>query len=471
MWEAILRNRRRSRFLIGIMGAVLVTLGFMIGAVADPNVGGPVGAVIALLYWLVLLCIALTGGGQALLLGARARPIGKEDAPQLWNVVEEMTIASGLGKMPQVYVVEEESPNAFAVGPTPDKAVVAVTSGLLKRLSRDELQGVIAHEIGHVKNLDVRFMTIAVVMLASITVISDLFLRSLWFGAGRRRSSKIDPRAQAVILAVTVVLAVLAPLLARLLYMACSRQREYLADASAARFTRYPEGLASALEKIAVAAPSMKGANRAIAPLYIVNPLEGGSAGAMFSTHPPTAERIKILRAMGGGAGWVDYDKAFRGVHGGESCIGKQTLSSEGSVAIREATPDGGTKSEMVERIREVDALLGRLDDLITIPCACGVQIRVPNNVERDTFPCPRCGREHPMPRAGESGAARSAAGSPRPHRLRYERKIAGWEAFKCGCGKAVQLSPAFDAPIVRCRGCGSEIEVVGPKRVPAGAP
>jgi len=470
MWEAILSNRRRSRLLIGVMGAVLVVLGFMIGAVADPQAGGPIGAVIALLYWLLLLVIALAGGGQALLLGARARPIGKGDAPQLWNVVEEMTIASGLAKMPQIYVIEEESPNAFAAGPTPDKAVIAVTSGLLKRLSRDELQGVIAHEIGHVKNLDVRFMTIAVVMLASITIISDLFLRSLWFGPGRRRSAKIDPRAQAAILAVTVVLAFLAPLLARLLYMACSRQREYLADASAARFTRYPEGLASALEKIALVAPSMKGVNRALAPLYIVNPLQGLEGGAMLSTHPPTEERIKILRAMAGGAGWVDYDKAFRRVRGGnESCIGKRTLSAEGSVPIREATSEGHTKREMVERIREVDALLGRLADLILIPCACGVQMRVPHNLERDTFQCPRCGREHPMPRAAAPGAAASAGESPR--KLRYERTSPGWEAFKCGCGKAIQLSPAFHAPTIRCHGCHREIEIAGRKEVPAGAP
>ena len=165
MWEAIAANRRRSRLLIGAMGAVLVVLGFMIGAVADPQVGGPIGAVVALLFWMLLLVIALVGGDQALLLGAQARPIKKEDAPQLWNIVEEMTIASGLGKMPKVYVIENDAPNAFAAGPRPDKAVIAVTSGLLKRLNRDELQGVVAHEIGHIKNLDVRFMTIATVML------------------------------------------------------------------------------------------------------------------------------------------------------------------------------------------------------------------------------------------------------------------------------------------------------------------
>jgi len=459
MWEAIASNRRRSRLLIGIMGALLVLLGFMIGAVADPERGGPVGAVVALLYWLLLLVIALAGGDRALLMGARARPIKKADSPRLWNVVEEMTIASGLGKMPRVYVIEDDSPNAFAAGPRPDKSVLAVTSGLLKRLNRDELQGVVAHEIGHIKNLDVRFLTIAAIMVASITIISDFFLRSLWFGAGRRRSTKIDPRAQLVILAITVVMAILAPFLAQLLYMACSRQREYLADASAARFTRYPEGLASALEKIALGVKSTKSVNRALAPLYIVNPLQARAAASMVSTHPPTEQRIKILRAMAGGAGYVDYENAFRKVHGGDDrCIGKHTLGSEGRVPAREASGEGDSKQEIVERLQEVDGILGRLASLILIPCACGVQIRVPQNLERDSFQCPRCGREHAMPRAHETAEATPSDRSART--LRYERQGEGWEAFKCSCGKAIQLSPAFDAPTVRCHGCRREIEI-----------
>ncbi len=472
MWEAIAANRRRSRLLIGAMGAVLVVLGFMIGAVADPQVGGPIGAVVALLFWMLLLVIALVGGDQALLLGAQARPIKKEDAPQLWNIVEEMTIASGLGKMPKVYVIENDAPNAFAAGPRPDKAVIAVTSGLLKRLNRDELQGVVAHEIGHIKNLDVRFMTIATVMLASITIISDLFMRSLWFGAGSRRSSKVDARAQIAILAFTVLLAILAPFLARLLYMACSREREYLADASAARFTRYPEGLASALEKIALGVKSMKGVNRAIAPLYIVNPLQGlaVSSGSMLMTHPPTEQRIKILRSMAGGAGWVDYEKAFKAVRGGDAhCIGENTLNSEGSVPVREATAEDDSKREMIDRIREVDGLLGRMASLILIPCMCGVQIRVPQNLERDTFKCPRCGRDHPMPKAEAVATAKPAG--PESQQLHYKRQGSGWEGFKCACGKAVQLSPAFHARTIHCRGCRREIEIISDKGVPIPTP
>jgi len=460
MWEAIASNRRRSRYLIALMGALLVILGFMIGMLVDPEIGGAVGAVVALLYWLLLLVIALVGGDQALLLGARARPVKKEDAPRLWNVVEEMTIASGLGTMPKIYVIESDAPNAFAAGPRPDKAVVAVTSGLLKRLSRDELQGVIAHEVGHIKNLDVRFMTIASVMVASITIIADLFLRSLWFGAGRRRSTKIDPRAQLAILAATVLLAILAPFFARLLYLACSRRREFLADASAARFTRYPAGLASALEKIATSGGSTKSVNRALAPLYIVNPLQRLSGRGLFATHPPTQERIKILRSMAGGAGYMEYENAYRKVRGGTAaCIGKRTLKSEGAVAAREATSESDSKLDMIGRIQEVDGLLGRLASLILIPCLCGVKIRVPPNLEKKTVSCPRCGREHPMPEAEVASATPSEKSA---RTLKYQRKGQGWEAFKCPCGKAIQLSPAFSASSLRCRGCKRQIEIVG---------
>ena len=165
MWEAIQSNKRRSWVLISLMGALLVGLGFAVGYTWAPPDGGAVGAVVALVLWFILLLVAFGQGDSILLASAKAREVKKGQAPQLWNVVEEMTIASGLGTMPKVYVIDSEVPNAFAVGRKPEKAAVAVTSGLLRRLNRDELQGVIAHEISHIQNLDVRFMTLASVMV------------------------------------------------------------------------------------------------------------------------------------------------------------------------------------------------------------------------------------------------------------------------------------------------------------------
>ena len=319
MWEAIRANTRRSRFLIGLMGFILVGLGYLVGAVYGGPQAGAWGAGGALGVWLVLLITALGAGERVLMLGARARRVEKEDVPRLWNIVEEMTIASGLGTPPKIYVIDDDVPNAFAAGRKPESSCVAVTSGLLKRLNRDELQGVIAHEIGHVRNHDVRFMTIAGVMLGSVVIISDIFLRSLWYGGGRRSGGgRGGGQGQLILVAAAIAVAILAPVFTRLLYYACSRGREYLADASAARFTRYPAGLASALGKISGGIGSRKNVSRALAPMYIINPLQAVDSWQLFSTHPPTDKRMAILRSMGGNAGWRDYEAAYQEVVGGD---------------------------------------------------------------------------------------------------------------------------------------------------------
>ncbi len=404
MWEVIRSNQRRSWILISLMGVILVVLGFVVGMVIDPEYGGPIGTLAALGLWLILLLIAFWQGDKIVLLTSNAQKIEKKDAPQLWNIVEEMTIASGLSKMPDVYIIDSDSPNAFATGIKPEKAVVAVTSGLLKRLNRDELQGVVAHELGHIKNLDIRFITLAAVMMGTIVIISDTFLRSLWFGVGhtRRRRSK-GGQEQIIILAVAIVFAILAPIIAQLLYFSCSRRREYLADASSALFTRYPEGLASALEKISRRTESMKKVNRAVAPMYIINPLQSRSVAGLFSTHPPTEDRIKILRSMAG-AGLVEYEAAFRQIQGeNKHCIGERTLSSAESIQKREARSEPDKKKESIARLQEVNDLLTRYGGFTFIPCVCGVRIKVPPEFKRDTIGCPRCGRNHPIPADGDS--------------------------------------------------------------------
>ena len=463
MWEAIQGNIRRSRLLIGLMGAILVGLGALIGTVyAGAAEGGLVGALAALGIWLLLMAIAL-GGGEKILLGtSRAREIKKEDAPRLWNVVEEMTIASGLGKMPRVFVIDNDAPNAFATGRNPETGCVAVTSGLLRRLNRDELQGVIAHEIGHIRNYDIRFMTIAAVMVGSVALLSDVFLRSLWFGGGRRRGGgKGGGQAQLILLAVTIVAAILAPICTQLLYFACSRRREYLADASAARFTRYPPGLASALEKIGGSARSTKDVQRVMAPMYIVNPLQAAGPVGLFSTHPPIGKRVQILRSMGGNAGWMDYEAAYKKTVGGGSCLGERTLQSEGSIAARRPAPEPEPKRDAVERGREVADLLDRMVNFLLIGCACGVRIKVPPEFKGQSVTCTRCGRDNPIPRAEQAKEPQAAAGGGRAaESLRYRRKGGGWESFKCACGHTLQISPAFEGTSVRCKRCKRKTEI-----------
>ena len=252
MWEQIRANQIRSTFIVLFMGALLLLLGTSLGAYFFDS--AEAGLILALMLWGIMNLVALFQGDDILLSLGKARKVTKQEFPRLYNVVEEMSIASGLPVIPAVYIVDDPAPNAFATGRKPEKAAVAVTSGLLQKLNRDELQGVIAHELGHVKNRDTLLMAIGGVMLGTIVILSNYTSRILLYGGGprsRRDSSSGGGAAQLVLILVGVGLLVLAPIAARLLYFALSRKREYLADASSALYTRYPEGLASALEKIA----------------------------------------------------------------------------------------------------------------------------------------------------------------------------------------------------------------------------
>jgi heat shock protein HtpX len=215
--------------------------------------------------------------------------------------VENLCIGAGL-PMPKVYVIEDGSPNAFATGRDPDHAVVCVTRGLLQKLDHLELEGVIAHELSHIGNYDIRLMTVVVVLVGVIALLADFMLRLTIWGAGGRSSnrSRSSGYGALIIYAVAIIAIILAPIAAQLIKLALSRQREYLADASAAELTRYPEGLARALEKIAADTDPLEEANKATAHLYICNPLHEHSSflNNLFSTHPPIEERIAILRAM-----------------------------------------------------------------------------------------------------------------------------------------------------------------------------
>ena len=307
MWEAIAANRRRSAGLIFILALLLTAMGGAIGLLVGGNPDTAFfGLWAGLAIWGVLLLINLMGGESVLLASASAREVSHEDAPQLYNVVEEMRIAASLPAMPKVYIIDTPVPNAFAVGLKPERACVAVTRGLLERLNRDELQGVIAHELGHISNRDTLFMTLAGVTLGAIVLLADAGMRMMfWGGGGRRRSSSSGKGGggAAILMIAALVLAILAPLVARLLYFACSRQREYLADASAAQFTRYPAALASALQKISAQQdPKKIPVNRVVAPMYAINPLAAAGSFSVFGTHPPTEERIRRLLEMQGAA-------------------------------------------------------------------------------------------------------------------------------------------------------------------------
>ncbi len=286
------QNIRKTWFLMGFFLIAVIGIGWAVSWFYDNQIILWVAVAFAFAmnfysYWYSdRLVIRMTG----------ARPADEREFQELHRIVENLAITAGLPK-PKVYIVDDPSPNAFATGRNPENAVVAFTTGLLRILDRSEIEGVAAHELAHVGNRDMLIMTVAVVLAGFIAILADIFMRSLWFGGGR------DNRAGGAIILVGIALAILAPIAATLIQMAISRKREFVADATAALMTRYPEGLASALEKISTYSRPMAKANHATSHLFISDPFGkprgiGAKINSLFQTHPPVVERLAKLRGM-----------------------------------------------------------------------------------------------------------------------------------------------------------------------------
>lgn len=293
IYEEIASNKRRSFFLFFLFVLFLLFLGWVFGEAYE---SGGAGILVALLIALFISLITFYWGDKMVLGISHAKPVDPKENPYLANVVEGLAIASGVPP-PKAYIIEDSAPNAFATGRNPQNSSIAVTTGLLDKLNRLELEGVIAHEMSHIKNFDIRYATLVVVLVGTVALLSDWMGRSIFYG--RRRGEKVKASGGIFIL-IALVLAILAPIIAQLIRFAISRQREYLADANGALLTRYPEGLASALEKISKDTEPLEVANKATAHLYIVNPLleYRGKLNNLFSTHPLVEERIRRLRTM-----------------------------------------------------------------------------------------------------------------------------------------------------------------------------
>jgi heat shock protein HtpX len=402
MWELIRANKRNSIILLVTMAVCLTLLGFIIGLVFFGPDGGFFGLIIATAIWLILMMISFSSGDQILLASSKAKPVTHDVHPQLFNVVEEMAIAAAL-PMPKVYIIADPAPNAFATGRKPQTASVAVTAGLLGRLNRDELQGVIAHEMSHILHRDILFVTLAGIMLGSIVLLSQVFMRGMFYssmtGSRRRYSSGSGGgQAQLIMLVIAIIAAILAPIMAYLLYFALSRRREYLADAGAARLTRYPEGLASALEKIANdKAPQLATVNKVTAPMYIVNPFKRKGKGIklsdLSSTHPPISERIRILRNMTHGASFKDYSDSYSNVTHARTPIPHAALTKE-EIALRQAGAEDKKKQELEKQLHQVGDIMRKVNGFVFLTCACGLKVKIPPNFKSDKVTCPRCKRE-----------------------------------------------------------------------------
>jgi len=379
---------------------LLLLLGYFLGLYFfDSSIGG---LIFALILWVIMSLVAYFQGDSILLAMSGARKISRDDHPRLYNIVEEMKIASGLEAMPSIYIVDDPAMNAFATGRDPKKASVTVTSGLLQKLNRDELQGVVGHEMAHIKNRDVLLMAMCSVLLGTIVLLAWYASRFMLFGGmgrTRRSSSSGGGAGQIIIIVVAIALMILAPIMAQLIYFAVSRKREYLADASSALYTRYPDGLASALEKLAASTNQLKSANQATAPMYTVNPFRkrGRAAENLTSTHPPISERIRILRSMSG-ASFADYATAYQEVrHTNKVVIPAAAVAAAGTMALRAPEAEAPEKVDEVQRTRETSNLMWNLNKYNTITCACGTNLRLPPNFKLPEVRCPHCGRINPV--------------------------------------------------------------------------
>lgn len=296
MYNQITSNKRRSILLMTLFIIIILGLGYTLGITFGY---GYDGLIIAVVISIFMGFTSYFAGDKIALLTTGAKAIIKEDNPYVYRLVENLCITAGL-PLPKIYIIEDPSPNAFATGRDPQHASLALTTGIIAMLKNEELEGVIAHELSHIKNYDIRLMMIVGVLLGVIVILSDFLLRGRFLFGGRSSNDRGGNSAQAVLLIVGIILAILSPFIAQLIHLAISRRREFLADASGALLTRYPDGLASALEKISTVNLPMKNASNGTAHLFIVNPFGKTKKflSNAFSTHPPIEERIKVLRGM-----------------------------------------------------------------------------------------------------------------------------------------------------------------------------
>ncbi len=294
IYSHIDRNKRDTFFIMVLFVFIVALLGWVFGELFDPGYGfSYVG--MALIFSGVSSFVSYYNSDKIVLAISGAKEVTYEQSSYLHNLVEGLCIASGLPK-PKIYTINDTAMNAFATGRDPNHAAICFTTGIVDKLEKRELEGVVAHELSHIQNYDIRLMSIVSILVGSVTLLADWFTRGMFYG--RRRSSNSDSSANGLILLLGMVLVILSPIIATLIKLAVSRTREYLADSSAALLTRYPQGLADALKKLANDHEVLEAANGATAHLYISSPIRIGNLGGLFNTHPPIEDRIKKLEEM-----------------------------------------------------------------------------------------------------------------------------------------------------------------------------
>ena len=294
MFDTIKKNKRESLFIVSIFIIVITLIVYYICMALDM---GTISIVIALVFSVVSAWSSYYFSDQIVLKLNNARPATREENLQLVNILDSLMVASGLTSKPQLYVIDDPQPNAFATGRDPAHSAICVTTGLLEKLDYYELEGVVGHELGHIKNYDIRLSAVVTVMVGFVVMLSDMFSRFMFYG-GRRRSSNNKSNGNAILMLVGLVFLILSPIFGKLMQLAISRKREYMADATSVQFTRNPDGLISALQKISSDPNQLQTANNSTAHMYIANPFRKKKSSSLWSTHPSTEDRIEALKNL-----------------------------------------------------------------------------------------------------------------------------------------------------------------------------
>ena len=414
MWKQISKNKRNSFFVFLAMSLLLFVVGGALGlSYAQTFENMLFSAVLTMLiYWLMIFFGKRKS--MPISVGANLKKCTKMTNSKLYNVVEEMSVAAGIGgSIPEIYIMDTPIPNAFASGFSPKKSCICVTTGLLELCNRDELQGVIAHEISHIVNRDTTYLLYASIVVSMITTMARMFARS----SGRR--SRSSSGGHPAIFLIILIVMILAPILAHMFYFLLSRNREYLADACAVQYTRYPAGLASALNKISGNIVSLDSEltgksvfkDHPFFKASCIIPAVASSKDGWFSTHPSTFNRIKVLMSMTNGADFDSYNRAYSAVTHKSPIIPQADVSSCEKTPIRVGEPmvglvalNGGVltpeikkieQEEKVERRRETEDMMWRYEGYSFIKCACETTLKCPPSFKGKEIECPHCKSKH----------------------------------------------------------------------------
>lgn len=403
MWQFIELNKRKTIILLIVLTLFLVGFSTLLGLyITGTTDGVEIGLIIGIICTIGIIFYAKFNASKFFLDQVNAVPVKKGEMPVLENITEEMSIASALGFVPKIFLVNSPYPNAFSVGINRENAGIAVTTSLLSLLNRDELTGVIAHEIAHIKNQDTLYLMYAGVIFGVIVAISDTLLRSFRYSSTRRSSNRNEGGGEAVILLIIILFAILSPICVRLLYFSLSRKREFLADASACQYTRFPTGLASALYKISNFTITGKkredeGSNQLIQCMYIHNRLQTAENffSNLFATHPPVEKRIEVLKKMGA-ADIKEYTRAYSTVTGDKKLITNKNLMKMNieTLAIASAIADDAEEKK-INKQRQAKNAYYNAQNYTIINCECGTILKIPPEIKRKSVQCPHCKKNY----------------------------------------------------------------------------